>query len=81
MAQRPGLYLSSVTLAKLLFGLGALPGGARKDRLAQPLDALLALFPGRYAGYWRDRRTRTSTPNLPASSNFESTVTSGASST
>lgn len=41
------LYLSSVTLAELLFGVGALPSGARKDRLAQALDGLLALFPGR----------------------------------
>ncbi|WP_257944659.1 PIN domain-containing protein [Brevibacterium sp. Mu109] len=40
------LFLSSVTLAELLFGLGALPEGARKDRLALALDRLLALFPG-----------------------------------
>ncbi len=41
------LYLSSVTLAELLFGIGALPAGARKDRLGRTLDRLLALFPGR----------------------------------
>ena len=41
------LYLSSVTLAELLFSIGALPAGARKDRLALALDRLLALFPGR----------------------------------
>lgn len=41
------LYLSSVTLAELLFGIGALPGGKRKDRLACALDRLLELFPGR----------------------------------
>lgn len=41
------LYLSSVTLAELLFGIGALPAGARKNRLTQVLDRLLALFPGR----------------------------------
>lgn len=41
------LYLSSVTLAELLLGNGALPAGARKDRLARALDRLLALFPGR----------------------------------
>ncbi len=41
------LYLSSVTLAELLFGIGALPTGARKDRLSQALDRLLALFSGR----------------------------------
>ncbi|MBU6436479.1 MAG: type II toxin-antitoxin system VapC family toxin [Betaproteobacteria bacterium] len=37
------LYLSSVTLAEL-FGIGALPAGRRKDRLARTLDGLLALF-------------------------------------
>jgi predicted nucleic acid-binding protein len=38
------LYLSSVTLAELLFGIGALPVGKRKDRLAQAVNGLLALF-------------------------------------
>lgn len=41
------LYLASVTLAELLFGIAALPPGARKDRLAEALDGLLALFPRR----------------------------------
>ncbi|MGO1523388.1 MAG: type II toxin-antitoxin system VapC family toxin [Nesterenkonia sp.] len=41
------LYLSSVTLAELLFGIGAVPSSARKDRLAQALDRVLALFPRR----------------------------------
>ena len=38
------LYLSSVTLAELLFGIGSLPAGKRKDRLAQALEGLLGLF-------------------------------------
>jgi predicted nucleic acid-binding protein len=38
------LYLSSVTLAELLFGIAALPAGHRKDMLAQALDGLLELF-------------------------------------
>ena len=38
------LYLSSVTLAELLFGIGALPAGKRKDMLAQALDGLMLLF-------------------------------------
>lgn len=38
------LYLSSVTLAELLFGIAALPAGQRKDRLAQALDGLMGLF-------------------------------------
>ena len=38
------LYLSSVTVAELLFGIGALPIGKRKDMLAQTLDGLMRLF-------------------------------------
>ena len=41
------LYLTSVTLAELLFGIKALPAGKRKDLLTQALDGLLALFRGR----------------------------------
>jgi predicted nucleic acid-binding protein len=41
------LYLSSVTLAELLFGIAALPTGKRKDMLAKALDGLLELFRGR----------------------------------
>ncbi|MGC5615070.1 type II toxin-antitoxin system VapC family toxin [Georgenia sp. Z1491] len=52
------LYLSSVTLAELLFGIGALPAGVRKDRLAQALDRLLALFPGRVLPFDQDAARR-----------------------
>lgn len=38
------LYLSSVTLAELLFGIRALPAGKRKDMLKQALDGLMGLF-------------------------------------
>ena len=38
------LYLSSVTLAELLFGIAALPSGKRKEMLAQTLDGLMGLF-------------------------------------
>ncbi len=38
------LYLSSVTLAELLFDIGGLPAGKRKDMLAQALDGLMGLF-------------------------------------
>jgi predicted nucleic acid-binding protein len=38
------LYLSSVTLAELLFGIATLPAGKRKDMLAQALDGLMGLF-------------------------------------
>ena len=38
------LYLSSVTMAELLFCIGALPKGRRKDKLRAALDGLLKLF-------------------------------------
>jgi len=38
------LYLSSVTLAELLFGIRALPAGKRKNLLGRALDGLLELF-------------------------------------
>lgn len=38
------LYLSSVTLAELLFGIAALPNGKRKDLLSETLDGLMQLF-------------------------------------
>jgi toxin FitB len=38
------LFLSSVTLAELLFGIAALPAGKRKDMLEQTLDGLVGLF-------------------------------------
>jgi predicted nucleic acid-binding protein len=41
------LYLSSVTLAELLFGIAALPTGKRKDLLVNALDGLTGLFEGR----------------------------------
>lgn len=38
------LYLSTVTLAELLFGIAALPTGKRKDMLTKILEGLLQLF-------------------------------------
>ena len=38
------LYLTSITLAELLYGLAALPDSQRKNRLQQALDGLLQLF-------------------------------------
>ena len=38
------LYVSSVTLAELLFGIRALPAGRRRDGLTQALDGVLGLF-------------------------------------
>ena len=41
------LYLTSVTMAELLFWIGALPAGKRKDMLADALDVLMGLFRNR----------------------------------
>jgi len=41
------LFLSSVTVAELLFGIGALPDGKRKDNLAAALDGVMDLFGAR----------------------------------
>jgi predicted nucleic acid-binding protein len=38
------LYLSSVTLADLLFGIASLPAGKGKDMLEQALDGLMDIF-------------------------------------
>ncbi len=41
------LYLTSVTLAEMLFGIAALPAGRRRDGLTRTLDGLLELFGNR----------------------------------
>ena len=41
------LYLSSVTIAELMFGIGALPKGRRRDKLSAALDGVLDLFADR----------------------------------
>ncbi len=45
------LFISSVTLAELLFGIGALPDGRRKIALAETLDGLLSLFGDRVLAF------------------------------
>lgn len=41
------LFVSSVTIAELLFGIGALPNGKRKERLAAAVEGVIDLFAGR----------------------------------
>ena len=41
------LYISSVTLAELRFGVGAMAAGRRKKELSQILSGVLGLFAGR----------------------------------
>ena len=52
------LYLSSVTLAELLFGIGSLSAGRRKNALTQTLDGLLDLFGDRVLAFDTDSARR-----------------------
>ena len=52
------LYLSSVTLAELLFGIAALPAGKCQDMLAQTLDGLMGLFRDRILPFDTDAARR-----------------------
>ena len=45
------VFLSSVTLAELLYGIGSLPDGRRKTALSKALDDLLTLFHGRILAF------------------------------
>ncbi|MBY5737709.1 type II toxin-antitoxin system VapC family toxin [Rhizobium leguminosarum] len=45
------LFLSSVTIAELMFGIGALPAGKRKERLSDALDGLMELFESRILAF------------------------------
>jgi toxin FitB len=45
------LYLSSVTIAELTFGIGALPSGKRKEKLRAALDGVLELFATRILSF------------------------------
>lgn len=52
------LFLSSVTVAELLFGIGALPDGRRKQKLATILDGILPLFDKRILAFDTDDARR-----------------------
>jgi toxin FitB len=41
------LYLSSITIAERMFGIGVLAKGSRKDKLTAALDGVLELFADR----------------------------------
>ena len=45
------LFISIITVAELLFGIGALPDGKRKDMLAARIDGLLDQFTGRVVDF------------------------------
>lgn len=41
------LFLSSITVAELMFGVGALPEGKRRDKLTAAIEGALELFDAR----------------------------------
>jgi len=45
------LYLSSVTVAELMFGIGALPDGKRKGKLTEALEGVMELFADRILSF------------------------------
>lgn len=45
------LHMSSVTIAEVLFGIGALPAGKRKQGLTTAFENALALFKGRILSF------------------------------
>jgi len=45
------LYLTSVTLAEVLFGIAMLPSGKRKNMLSRALDGLMELFGNRVLSF------------------------------
>ncbi|MGC4025864.1 MAG: type II toxin-antitoxin system VapC family toxin [Mesorhizobium sp.] len=45
------LYLSSITIAELLFGIGALPDGRRKQLLTTAFERVIQLFEGRILSF------------------------------
>lgn len=48
------LYISSVTVAELLFGIGTMPDGRRKQKLVTTLEGMLPLFEGRILAFDTD---------------------------
>ncbi|MBU6189293.1 MAG: PIN domain-containing protein [Betaproteobacteria bacterium] len=69
------LFLTSVTLAELWYGIGALPAGRRRQSLAKAVDGLIALFLGRILAFDTDSarhhaasalRARAAGQGLPA---------------
>jgi predicted nucleic acid-binding protein len=54
------LYLSSITVAELMFGVGALPKGKRKEKLTAALEGVLGLFADRILAFDTDAARRYS---------------------
>jgi predicted nucleic acid-binding protein len=48
------LYLTSVTVAELLFGVAVLPAGKRKNRLTAAIDGLIGLYAERILPFDND---------------------------
>ena len=60
------LYLTSVTLAELLFGVAVLPDGKRKDRLATVINDLAGLYAERVLPFDADAARHYALPAVTA---------------
>ena len=50
--QRQTLFISTISVAEILFGIGALPAGKRRNRLAEVFESEIArLFAGRLLSF------------------------------
>ena len=52
------LFISSITVAEMMFGVGALPESKRRANLAAALDSVLELFEGRILPFDTDAAKR-----------------------
>lgn len=52
------LFLSSITIAELAFGIGSLPTGRRREALSAALDGVIELFEGRILAFGAEAALR-----------------------
>lgn len=52
------LFLSSITIAELAFGIGSLPTGRRREALSAALDGVIELFEGRILAFGAEEAVR-----------------------
>jgi toxin FitB len=64
------LYLTSVTLAEMLFGIAVLPAGRRRNSLTRALDGLLELFGDRVLPFDTDAARHHAALAVAASRGF-----------
>ncbi len=71
------LYLTSITLAELLFGIAVLPHGKCKDMLSEVLGGLMELFNGRILSFDADAARQFASLAAQAMTNDSHFLTKG----